>query len=101
MYCEVVEKGHRPLESREVLPAIERAGEVAAFGLRMNAGWPYDSFLRATGYDLRQQWGPEMQRLVDSGFAEMEQDRFRLTARGLRFADFAAREFLRGHETAV
>ena len=95
MYCEVVEKGQRPLESREELSAIARAGEVAAFGLRMNAGWPFESFRRATGFDLRTEWRGEMEKLATDGLAMVEEERFRLNERGLRLADFAAREFLR------
>jgi len=95
MYCELVEKGKRPIESRDELPALQRAGEVAAFGLRMNAGWPYDSFLRVTGFDLRENWADPMRKLAEDGLAAIEQDRFRLTARGMRFGDLAAREFLR------
>lgn len=95
MYCEVVEKGQRPLENREALSALARAGEVAAFGLRMNAGWPFDSFRRATGFDLREEWSGEMQKLTTEGLAQIENDRFRLNSRGLRFADTAAQEFLR------
>jgi oxygen-independent coproporphyrinogen-3 oxidase len=95
MYCELVEKGERPLESREKLSPLARAGEVAAFGLRMNAGWPYDSFRSATGFDLRQEWSGEMAKLTAEGLAMIETDRFRLNARGLRFADLAAQEFLR------
>jgi oxygen-independent coproporphyrinogen III oxidase len=95
MYCEMVEAGRRPVESREELPALARAGEIAAFGLRMNAGWPFESFRRATGFDLRESWGPEMEKLRADGLAIIEPDRFRLNARGLRFADLAAQEFLR------
>ena len=95
MYCEVVEKGNRPFESREVLSAIARAGEIAAFGLRMNAGWPFDSFQRATGFDLRDEWRLSMDKLVTDGLAFIEPQRFRLNDRGLRLADLAAQEFLR------
>lgn len=95
MYCELLEKGERPLESREELPAVSRAGEIAAFGLRMNAGWPFESFLQATGFDLRTGWSSEMQKLSADGLAILEPDRFRLNSRGLRFADLAAQEFLR------
>jgi oxygen-independent coproporphyrinogen III oxidase len=95
MYCEVVEKGQRPLESREELSAIARAGEVAAFGLRMNAGWPFESFRRATGFDLRDEWQREMQKLAADGLALIDAERFRLSPRGLRLADLAAQEFLR------
>lgn len=95
MYCEVVEKGKRPFESREILSPIERAGEVAAFGLRMNAGWPYESFRHATGFDLRSEWRASMEKLAADGLASIESERFRLNDRGLRLADLAAQEFLR------
>jgi oxygen-independent coproporphyrinogen-3 oxidase len=95
MYCELAEKGQRPLESKEELPPLARAGEIAGFGLRMNAGWPFDSFIQATGFDLRQNWSAEMEKLRGDGLAQIEPERFRLTERGLRFADLAAREFLR------
>lgn len=95
MYCEVVEKGNRPLEAREELTPIARAGEVAAFGLRMNAGWPFKAFERATGFDLRREWRGSMEKLAADGLATIEPERFRLNDRGLRLADFAAQEFLR------
>lgn len=95
MYCEEVEKGKRPLESTEELPPLARAGEVAAFGLRMNAGWPFAEFLHATGFDLREHWRTEMNDLVQRGLAELESDRFRLNRAGLRFADLAAETFLK------
>src|SRR5579859_6722703 len=40
MYCEQLEKGRRAIESSEELAPRARAGEIAAFGLRMNIGWP-------------------------------------------------------------
>ena len=95
MYCELVEKGQRPFESRESLPALSRAAEVAAFGLRMNAGWPFEAFSRATGFDLRTEWQGDMQKLSAEGLAVLEPDRFRLNRRGLRLADLAAEQFLR------
>ncbi len=50
LYCEQLEKGKRAIESREELPPLKRAGETAAFGLRMNAGWPFEEFQRATAF---------------------------------------------------
>jgi oxygen-independent coproporphyrinogen-3 oxidase len=95
MYCELVEKGHRPIESRETLPPQRRAGEIAAFGLRMNAGWPLERFQRVTGFDLKMNWEREIGELIERGWAVLEPDRFRLTQTGLRFADTAAQEFQR------
>jgi oxygen-independent coproporphyrinogen-3 oxidase len=95
LYCDQLEKGKRAIESSEELPPLKRAGETAAFGLRMNAGWPFADFQRATNFDLRQEWGSEMNRLTERGWGKISDDAFRLTHDGLRFADAAAEMFLR------
>src|ERR1051325_1883775 len=95
LYCEQLEKGVRAIESREELPPLRRAGELAAFGLRMVAGWPFDEFKHRTGFDLRREWSLELTELVHDGLAVVESDRVRLTPRGLRFADLVAERFLR------
>jgi oxygen-independent coproporphyrinogen III oxidase len=94
-YCEELERDRRAIESSEELPPVRRAGEIAAFGLRMNAGWPFAEFERTTGFDLRREWAGEMTQLVERGWATLEPDRFHLTFDGLRFADAAAELFLR------
>jgi oxygen-independent coproporphyrinogen III oxidase len=94
LYCEQLEKGRRAIESSEELSPLARAGETAAFGLRMNVGWGFDEFQRVTGFDLRTQWAEQMQRLVACGWAKRDAQGFRLTPQGLRFADSAAQEFL-------
>jgi oxygen-independent coproporphyrinogen-3 oxidase len=95
LYCEQLEKGMRAIESREELPPLKRAGETAAFGLRMNAGWPFEGFRRTTGFDLCDGWSAEMNQLVERGWAKILPDSFHLTRQGLRFADSAAELFLR------
>lgn len=95
LYCEQLEKGKRAIESREEFPPLKRAGETAAFGLRMNAGWPFAEFQRVTGLDLRQDWAADMDSLVQKGWALRSPERFQLTSQGLRFADAAAEVFLR------
>lgn len=95
LYCEQLEKGKRAIESSEELPLLKRAGEIAAFGLRMNAGWPFEEFRRTTNFDLRDEWAGEMRQLTERGWALRDADRFQLTPTGLRFADSAAEMFLR------
>jgi oxygen-independent coproporphyrinogen-3 oxidase len=94
-YCELLEQGRRPLESREELLPLARAGETAAFGLRMAAGWPFEQFQQVTGYDLRREWAEDMGQLAEQGRGRILHDRFQLTREGLRFADAAAQLFLR------
>jgi oxygen-independent coproporphyrinogen III oxidase len=95
LYCEQLEKGKRAIESSEELSPLRRAGETAAFGLRMNAGWPFADFQQTTGFDLRGEWAEEMEKCRARGWAQITGDRFHLTHQGLRFADAAAEMFLR------
>ncbi|MGA9777673.1 MAG: radical SAM family heme chaperone HemW [Limisphaerales bacterium] len=95
LYCEQLEKGERAIESREELPPLKRAGETAAFGLRMVAGWPFEKFRQTTGFELLQEWSADMNQLADRGWATISPDNFHLTRQGLRFADAAAELFLR------
>jgi oxygen-independent coproporphyrinogen-3 oxidase len=95
LYCERLEKGKRPIESQEELPPLARAGETAAFGLRMVAGWPFDEFRSTTGVDLHEHWAADMDSLTQRGWAVRSPERFQLTPQGLRFADAAAELFLR------
>ena len=94
-YCATLEKGDRAIDQIEELEPLKRAGEMAAFGLRMNAGWPFEAFEQATGFDLRDEWGGTMEMQVNQGHGVLEEGGFRLTPQGLRFADAAAAEFLR------
>ena len=95
LYCEQLEKGRRAIESSEELPPLKRAGEIAAFGLRMNAGWTFEEFKRTTSFDLRSEWDSEMKELEARGWGTISDERFQLTHQGLRFADAAAEMFLR------
>ena len=95
LYCEQLEKGKRAIEFSETLSPSARAGEIAAFGLRMTAGWPLELFRQTTGADLVAEWPEPIERLVKLGYAELTPERFRLTRQGLRYADWAAELFLR------
>ena len=95
LYCDQLEKGKRAVESREELPPLSRAGETAAFGLRMAAGWPFAEFQRVTGHDLRNEWADDMASLSARGWGQRSAVGFHLTDDGLRFADAAAELFLR------
>ena len=77
-------------KSETTLPA-----DAAAFGLRMNSGWAFEEFRRATNFDLREQWNLEMKQLAERGWASRNAEKFQLTKTGLRFADAAAELFLR------
>jgi oxygen-independent coproporphyrinogen-3 oxidase len=94
-YCEQLLTGKRAIEFNEILPPLQRAGEIAAFGLRMPAGWPLDEFFRVTGFQLATEWAVDIRSLEQLGYGVLDKNRFRLTATGLRYADWAAELFLR------
>ena len=95
LYCDQLERSQRAIESTEELTPLARAGELAAFGLRMTAGWPLAQFQERTGFELQQEWKSEIDRMLDLGYGRLDPQRFHLTAKGLRYADWAASEFLR------
>lgn len=95
LYCEQLERGRRAIETTDELTPIARAGETAAFGLRMNRGWGFDEFQERTGFDLRTEWRDELEQLRANGWGEEFEGGFRLTRAGLRFADAAAELMLR------
>ena len=94
LYCEQLEQGRRAFQSCETLPPKQRAGEIAAFGLRMAAGWPFERFRHITGFDLEENWRGEIEELVAQGWGWRDNSRFRLTNAGMSFADAAAERFL-------
>ncbi len=95
LYCQRLESGQAAFELREELNPKARAGEAAAFGLRLVSGWQFDEFRATTGLDLREEWKGEMEELTAKGWGALSEEGFRLTSRGLRFADAAAQSFLR------
>jgi oxygen-independent coproporphyrinogen III oxidase len=95
LYCEQLERGRRAIETTDELTPLARAGETAAFGLRMNRGWGFDEFQERTGFDLRTEWRDELEQLRANGWGEEFEGGFRLTRAGLRFADAAAELMLR------
>ncbi len=94
-YCRALANGHRPIVSAERLSPLARAGETAAFGLRMSVGWSFEEFRRVTWFDLRDEWAEEIEDFVEQGYAEITSNRFKLTPRGMLFADLVGERFLR------
>jgi oxygen-independent coproporphyrinogen III oxidase len=95
LWIEQLERGRRAKEFAEALGPVASAGELAAFGLRLNAGWQFDEFQSRSGLDLRIEWKSELEELVTRGWAEWTPERFHLNRKGHRFADSAAELLLR------
>lgn len=94
-----LERGRRAKEFAEALSSRARAGELAAFGLRMNAGWPAEEFVARTGLDLRAEWREDLNQLIRRGWLEETDTHIRLTSGGMRFADAVGELLIRVDET--
>ncbi len=95
VYCRtVLDAGGSPIDGEDVLPPLSRAGEIAAFGLRMNTGWNFDVYRQRTGFDFEMLWKEEMERLEAGRLGVRGTNTFRLTRRGMRFADAIGERFL-------
>lgn len=99
LWISQLERGRRAKEFAEALSPRARAGEMAAFGLRMNAGWPWAEFRTRTGLDLRDsEWREDLAGLVRRGWVEETETHVRLTSQGLRFADAVGEILIRVDE---
>lgn len=92
-YCKAMQARQMEWEKDEITP-LQRAAEIAAVGLRMERGWLFEEFKEITGFDLREHWMDVMEKIVARGDGTLWTDGFKLTSKGLRFADLAAEDFL-------
>lgn len=95
VYCRtLLDEGGSPIENEDILSPLARAGEIAAFGLRMNVGWDLNLYRQRTGFDFEMLWRNEIEQLVAEKMAVREASSFRLTRKGMRFADAIGERFL-------
>ncbi|MDA0751645.1 MAG: radical SAM family heme chaperone HemW [Verrucomicrobia bacterium] len=94
LYCDQVEKGLRGMESEERLSHEAKWGEAAAFALRMNTGIVFSRFHEQFGFNPLEKWRTEMETIQQQGWGVLSNNSFRLTDKGLRFADNAGSEFV-------
>ena len=94
LYCDQIEKGARGIEFEETLSTEARMGESAAFSLRMNAGIDLNSFEKKFGIRAEKHWKEAMEKAQSMSLAELTNESFRLTKKGLRFADAVGSDFV-------
>ncbi|GAB4339935.1 MAG: radical SAM family heme chaperone HemW [Desulfobulbaceae bacterium] len=71
----------------ERLEGVERFRETVVMGLRMSEGISLSGLGKRFGLDLREYYGPTLERLVSRGMVEISGDRLRLTSAGMRLAN--------------
>jgi len=93
-YVARIERGEPPTDHIERLSPRARAGELAAFALRMNEGISATAFEQQTGFRLDQLWPDALRDLDGQKLVEWDGERLRLTPRGRLLADSVAEAFI-------
>lgn len=93
-YLKRIESGLSPIAESESISAEQAAREAAAFGVRMIDGVDLAELQRRAGIAIEQLCRDEIDGLQSQGLIDRQQNRIKLTERGIRFADTVASELL-------
>ena len=93
-YLREVSGGRFPIGQKEILDRETEMGETIFLGLRLRKGISFNAFKQRFGVDLRQKYGAEVEKLVRLGLVECDQDRMRLTKKGVFLGNEVFMEFL-------
>jgi len=93
-YLACLEEGREPEREEEILSPETKAVERLIFGLRMTEGVDLREIAGEGGEERQHRWREVLERLAREGLTEGGPDKWRLTRRGLDFADAVAVELL-------
>jgi oxygen-independent coproporphyrinogen-3 oxidase len=78
----------------EKLPQEKRASEILIMALRMTSGISIKEFFNRSGYNLNELFGTQLNILTQAGLINFDDERIKLTRRGLSVADSVMMEFV-------
>ncbi len=93
-YFRLLEKGRESRRERETLTPGTKAVERLVFGLRMAEGVNLDEALEEGGRELRASWERQLGELTRKGLVTRDNARWKLTRKGMDFADAVAVELM-------
>jgi len=96
LYSQKIKSQQLPLEETDPLTVEEQMAEYMFMGLRLLEGIVLAEFQERFGRDLIEVYSEEVNKLIDSGLLELNQNRIRLTEKGLLLANQVFLEFLPG-----
>lgn len=95
VYNRALRSEESPLQEVEEITEDLGRAETLMLSLRLvQEGMPYNRFLQRHGVDLRQNYGTELEHLLDLDLIQLETDRMRLTQTGIMFHNYVSRQFL-------
>jgi len=78
----------------EKLPQKRRASEILIMALRMTSGISKKEFLNRSGFDIVELFGKQLSYLTQAGLLNYDDERIRLTDKGMTVADSVMMEFV-------
>lgn len=91
-YMQSIEKGELP-QTIEHLTETDQYNEWVMTGMRTSEGIGFEDARRLHGVDLHERFAPEISKLMQANLGVMDDDRLKLTTRGLFLADGIAADF--------
>ncbi len=78
----------------EKLPQRQRASEILIMALRMTSGISKKEFIQRSGFDLNELFEKQLNNLTEAGLINFDDERVKLTRKGLSVADSVMMEFV-------
>jgi oxygen-independent coproporphyrinogen-3 oxidase len=78
----------------EKLPQKQRASEILIMALRMTSGISRKEFTKRSGFDLNELFEKQLNNLTQAGLINVDNERVKLTTKGLSVADSVMMEFV-------
>jgi oxygen-independent coproporphyrinogen-3 oxidase len=78
----------------EKLPQKKRASEILIMALRMTSGISKEDFFARSGFDLNELFEKQLNNLTQAGLINFDDERIKLTKKGLSIADSVMMEFM-------
>ena len=78
----------------EKLPQKQRASEILIMALRMTSGISKKEFTKRSGFDLNELFEKQLNNLTQAGLINFDNERVKLTTKGLSVADSVMMEFV-------
>ena len=93
-YISAVESKKSLICFSERLPQEKRASEILIMALRMTSGISKNEFFHRSGYNLTELFGTQLNILAQAGLINFDDERIKLTRKGLSLADSVMMEFV-------
>ncbi|HRH40976.1 MAG TPA: radical SAM family heme chaperone HemW [Pyrinomonadaceae bacterium] len=86
-YVQMIENGASPIVEKNVLEAMQVAGEFAFLNLRLTKGLNLKEYKKRFGIDLLSKFAEDLKHLEEAELIEFENDQLKLTKKGMVYSN--------------